>query len=114
MVPNATTCLTSFRIFTPLRFGLLILPLFLTACAGAPVQEMSNARQTVMAAQQAGAAKAAPHVMAQARRLMSEAQAALDAGDYSTALKDARRAREAALKALQISQKGGAQPFSTS
>lgn len=107
MPTNATTCLTSFRIFTPLRFGLLILPLLVAACAGAPVQEMSNARQTVMAAHQAGAAKAAPQVMAQAQKLLTEAQAALDAGDYSTALKDARRAREAALKALELSQKRG-------
>lgn len=106
--------MTSLKIFTRLRPGSLILLLFLTACAGAPVQEMSNARQTVVAAQQAGAANAAPQMMAQARKFLDDAQAALDAGNYAEARKNAERAREAALKALQLSQKPGSRGVSTS
>ena len=76
----------------------------LVACAGAPVQEMSNARQTLAAAEQAQAQKAAPADMENAHRYLDAAQAALDAGDYSTAREDALKARQAALKALGISQ----------
>jgi hypothetical protein len=76
----------------------------LAACAGAPVQEMSNARQTLAAAVQAQAQKSAPADMENARRYLDAAQAALDAGDYSTAREDALKARQAALKALGISQ----------
>lgn len=106
--------MTSLRFFPSLRLGALVLLLLLTACAGAPVQEMSNARQTVAAAQQAGAANAEPQMMAQARKFLDDAQAALDAGNYAEARKDAERAREAALKALQLSQKQGGQVPSTS
>lgn len=105
--------MTQFRIFTLLRCGSLIAILLLTACAGAPVQEMSNARQTVMAAQQAGAAATAPQAMEQAQKFLDDAQAALDAGDYAAARKAAERARDAALKALQLSQKQGGRGSST-
>ncbi|MFI4921660.1 MAG: DUF4398 domain-containing protein [Gammaproteobacteria bacterium] len=77
----------------------------LFACAGAPVQEMSNARQSLAAAQQAQADKSAPVDMESARHYLDAAQAALDAGDYSTAREDALKAQQAALKALGISQR---------
>jgi hypothetical protein len=76
----------------------------LYACAGAPVQEMSDARQTLAAAEQAQAEKSAPAEMESARHYLDAAQAALDAGDYSTAREDALKARQAALRALGISQ----------
>ena len=77
------------------------------ACAGAPVQEMSNARQAVTAAQQAGADRTAVKEMAEAQRLLQAAQAALDHRDYSTARQDAVRARDEAVKALRINQGQG-------
>lgn len=78
----------------------------LYACAGAPVQEMSNARQTLAAAEQAQSqtGKALPQDLANARHYLDEAQAALDAGDYSTAREDALKAQQIALKALAMSQ----------
>ena len=85
-------------------FAAIGLAAVLFACAGAPVQEMSNARQTLAAAEQAQAGKSAPKDMENARRYLDEAQAALDAGDYSTAREDALKARQEALKALGISQ----------
>ncbi|MGH8280133.1 MAG: DUF4398 domain-containing protein [Gammaproteobacteria bacterium] len=100
--------------FTLLRFAPLVLPLVLTACAGAPIQEMSNARQSVMAAQQSGAVTSAPRLMAQAQKYLAKAQAALDAGDYSSARKNAELAREAALKALQTTEKPGSRTPPTS
>ena len=80
----------------------------LYACAGAPVQEMSNARQTLAAAEQAQSqaetGKASPQDLANARRFLDAAQAALDAGDYSTAREDALKAQQIALRVLAMSQ----------
>src|SRR5579859_2972060 len=76
----------------------------LNACAGAPVQEMSNARQTLAAAEQAQAGKSTQQDLTNARRYLDEAQAALDAGDYSTAREDALKAQQIALRALAMSQ----------
>jgi hypothetical protein len=73
-------------------------------CAGAPVQEMSDARQALAAAEQGHAEKTAPTEMSVARRYMDAAQAALDSGDYGTAREDATLASQAAAKALGISQ----------
>jgi hypothetical protein len=76
----------------------------LAACAGAPVQEMSDARQAVAAAEQAlGGKPATPDVIA-ARQYLQSAQSALDANDFSTAREDARLARQLALRALGIGQ----------
>jgi len=88
----------------------LVVVLALCACAGAPVQDMSNARQAIAAAQQAGAAHTATSEMAEAQRLLKLAQAELDQGDYSNARQDAIRARAAAEKALRISQANPAPP----
>ena len=46
----------------------------LTACAGAPVQEMSNARQASKAARDAGAEKRAPQTLHEAQTLLARAQ----------------------------------------
>lgn len=74
------------------------------ACAGAPVQEMSDARQAVSIADQLQAAKAAPNEMAAAHDYLDKAQAALDSGDFGAAREAATLARQAAVKALNISQ----------
>jgi PBP1b-binding outer membrane lipoprotein LpoB len=87
-----------------LLFTALILAVVLSSCASAPVQDMSNARQAIAAAQQAGAERTAAKLMAEAQQLLDLAQAALDQGDYNTARQNAIRARSAAEKALRISQ----------
>lgn len=74
------------------------------ACAGAPVQDMSNARQAIAAAHQAGAERTAASEMAEAQQLLKLAQGQLDQGDYSDARQNAVRARNAAEKALHITQ----------
>ena len=78
--------------------------LILAACAGAPVQEMSDARQAVAVAEQTLAGKPASPDLISAHRYLQAAQAALDSGDYSTAREDARLARQLALRALGIAQ----------
>ncbi len=90
------------RALRHLAVGLAVAVLY--ACAGAPVQEMSDARQALAAAEQAWAGKTPSADMESARRFMQAAQTALDAGDYSTAREDAQLARQAALRALMQSQ----------
>ena len=73
-------------------------------CAGAPVQEMSDARQALAAAQQVHAEKGDAADLQRAQQYLDAAQKALDADDYSTAREDAQLARQSALRALSISQ----------
>ncbi|MGB9429339.1 MAG: hypothetical protein WCC11_05595 [Gammaproteobacteria bacterium] len=94
----------SYKILKFARLSALVFALVFTACAGVPVQEMSNARQAVAAARQVGAEHAAAKQMANAEQLLRTAQAALDQGNYGTARADAIRARDAAVQALRITQ----------
>lgn len=87
------------RLLAAIVFGLV-----LAACASAPVQEMSDARQAVSVADQLQAGKAAPNEMAAARDYLQKAQAALDAGDFGAAREAATLARQSAVKAIKISQ----------
>lgn len=63
-----------------------------------PVQEMSNARQTLMAAKDAQAETLSPSQMQEAQQLMDKATGALESGDY-------KRAREFAVSAQKIAIK---------
>lgn len=75
----------------------------LFACAGAPVQEMSDARQAVAAAEQSLAGKPETPDLVKARQYLQAAQSALDAGDFGTAREDAQFARQLALRAMDLS-----------
>ena len=87
----------------PTLISSLIL-LLLTSCATtAPVQEMSNARQTIQAAVDAGAEIHAPAVLAQARNLLEDASRELEAGDYLLARDYAVQAKQLAIQARQTS-----------
>ena len=82
------------------RLKLVLLMLvtgLLTACAGAPVQEMSDARQAIQAARQAGAEHYSPDVLAQAQALIEKAQQQLELGEFG-------RARDSALSAKRKAQ----------
>ena len=54
------------RYTLPLLLAALLAGVTLSGCAGAPLQEMSDARQAVRAAERAGAAKHAPEPLAEA------------------------------------------------
>ena len=77
----------------------LLAAMQLAGCAGVPVQEMSNARQAVQAAQKAGGAKYAPATMAEAEKLLASAKANLKKGEYRPAREEAELAREKAMEA---------------
>lgn len=81
---------------------LAILLLLLPACATtAPVQEMSNARQSIQAAVEAGAELLAPEQLARARDLLDQASRMLEARDYLQAREFALQAKQAAIEAQQ-------------
>lgn len=81
------------------------LTIFLWACVGAPVQEMSDARQAISSAEKAGAEVRASEDLEDARRMLETADQRLDRGDYEGARESALGAKlmatEAREKALQ-------------
>jgi len=88
---------------------LLLLAALLTVtalggCAGAPFQEMSDARQAIRAAERAGAAKYAPDTLDEARRLVDRARVGMQKGDYRQARDDAGQAREKAMEARRLAE----------
>ena len=71
------------------------------ACAGAPVQEMSNARQAIKAARDAtGRSSAAPASLLEAETLLNRAEGNLQKRAYKQARRDAIAARGKAAEAL--------------
>lgn len=75
--------------------------LSLAACATAPVQEMSDARQAIRSAEAVGAARRSPDRLSAAQRLLREAQAYLETGAYDQARRYALDARAEAIKARE-------------
>jgi len=82
----------------------LALAIFLTACTGMPVQEMSDARQAVDAARKAGAETQAPDELQSAEKLLQDAEKALVDGDYGKAKTNAKAAKDQAVTAQDKSQ----------
>jgi hypothetical protein len=85
---------------TSLRIALLWALTAVSACAGAPVQEMSDARQAIRAAQNAGAADKAPEAFQEAQLLLGAAEQSLRRGAYREARRAAEDARDRAAVAL--------------
>lgn len=80
-----------------LAFFLLVL----TGCqSGPPVQEMSDARQAIAVARDAGAADIAPDKLRAAEAYLNSAQQYLTNRSYSQARSDAVQAKNKALDAL--------------
>ena len=84
----------------------VVAALALAACAGAPVQEMSNARQAIRAARDAGAEKTAPQVLNEAEVLLNRAEDSLERRAYREARRNAIAARDKAAEALGAAQPG--------
>lgn len=89
------------RLFNFINMALL--GVFLSACAvSAPVQEMSNARQSISAAKEASAGNLAGSLLSEARQRLRSATRELDAGEYERARLLALEATHLALKARQL------------
>jgi Domain of unknown function (DUF4398) len=79
-----------------------------SGCAGWPVQEMSNARQAIVAAQKAGAERYAPEMLGEAQRLLASAKSHSSKGDYRTARDEADLARDKAIEARKLAEQAQA------
>lgn len=79
-----------------LSFLIVILSSVLTACASAPVQEMSDARQALRLAHSAGTKVHDAPKVRQAETSLAQAEQALELGDYAAARRHALAARVAA------------------
>lgn len=73
-----------------------------SACASAPVQEMSDARQAIRAAQNAGAPQKASAQYESAQQLLTSAEQSLQKKMYRAAKRDAVAARTHAVEAMQV------------
>ena len=76
----------------------------LAACAGIPAQEISNARQAIRAAQEAGVAKTAPGEIEKAQAYLAKAEASMQQRLFRQARDEASEARRIAREALQAAQ----------
>ena len=95
--------LTGFQ--TILKGLLLSVLLYLAACETAPpVQEMSDARQAIAVAREAGAAEHAAFHLKAAEDYLESAEQALNERAYSEARRDAKQAKMKALDALKASE----------
>lgn len=89
--------------------GLAVLSLVLAVgCATAPTQEMSDARQAIQAARDAGAAKHAPDALGSAEQLLGSAENSIEGGNYDGAREDAVAAKMKAVSARNIALAIGA------
>ncbi len=86
-------------------FGVLALTLLFAACETAPpVQEMSDARQAITVAREAGAADHAAAELAAAEKHLQDAEDKLDEQEYREARSAALEAKLRAQEALQLSE----------
>lgn len=90
----------------PSRAILFALLLLLSACSsGPPVQEMSDARQAITVAREAGASEYAPADLRAAEDSLDSALRNLTRKEYEQARDDAVEAKNKALKALATAEK---------
>ena len=88
------------------RVLLLAVAATMVACQIAPVQEMSDARQALAAAKDAGAEQYAADIMQQAVDRLQSAERLLSEHKYTQARQDALDAKSAAIEALQRTASG--------
>ena len=82
----------------------LVVLLFFTACSLIPpVQEMSNARQSLQSAKDVGAEDIDSKRFSKAKQLLDLASEKMDSGEYTEARNLALEARSIAIKARQVS-----------
>ena len=89
------------KIIRPYLLVMLFLGIFAAGCVTAPVQEMSDARQALQAAEEVGAQREASDRYAAALDLLRGAEEALTRGDYNVARERALAAKAAALAARE-------------
>ena len=73
-------------------------------CASAPVQEMSDARQAIRAAQDAGAAQSAATTLSEAQIALNRAEGYLNKRYFRAARRNAEEAHRKAVEALNAAR----------
>jgi hypothetical protein len=86
---------------------LFVALVWLAGCGGAPVQEMSDARQAIAAARVAGAPQRAPTDFDAAQAAIARAETHLQAQEYTRARLAALEAKHRAAVALANAEKAG-------
>jgi hypothetical protein len=87
------------------RLAAILLLGWISGCVtDPPVQEMSDARQAIMAAEAANAEQHAADSLAEARRYLDMAEQLIEDEVYGAARMNAVRARNRAARALEIAQ----------
>lgn len=76
----------------------------LAGCASAPVQEMSDARQAIRAAQEAGAEEKAAEPLSEAQIALNRAEGNLNKRFFRAARRNAEEAHRKAVEALNSSR----------
>lgn len=76
----------------------------IAGCESLPVQEMSDARQAISAAREAGAEEHAGEQLIAAESSLRNAEQSLGARSYSVAQREAMQAKTLAIEALRISE----------
>lgn len=90
------------------RGAILAVLIVMVGCeTGPPVQEMSDARQAIAVARQAGAETLSPDELREAESYLDSAQRKLTERNYSQARRDAVEAKNKALVALENVEKSG-------
>ncbi|MDJ0906544.1 MAG: DUF4398 domain-containing protein [Woeseiaceae bacterium] len=87
-----------------LRGVLVAALLVVAACESMPVQEMSDARQAISAAREAGAEEHAAERLTAAEAALKKAERFLGTRSYGVARREAVAAKSAAIDALRISE----------
>lgn len=104
---TVSTDLVSVR-YKNYKMSRLILTLLVLPFAGCvttpPVQEMSDARQAITAAEQANAGRVAADTLDAARRFLTEAERQIQEQSYGQARMNAVRAKNRAVLALRSTQ----------
>lgn len=84
-----------------LRAAAFAILLGLAACQSAPVQEMSDARQAINVAKEAGAEEYAPDYLKAAMTYLKRAEGFLSQRQYEQARREAVKAKASAMDALR-------------
>ncbi|MEM7431398.1 MAG: hypothetical protein AAF351_05595 [Pseudomonadota bacterium] len=92
------------RLTSFLRISVFAALLAVAACQTAPVQEMSDARQAIEVAREAGAEEHAEGILEVALVHLNKAEESLGMRRYEDARVDALLAKSSALEALQLAQ----------
>ncbi len=97
----------SSRLITFLAGAVLAALLGVAGCQSAPpVQEMSDARQAITAAKEAGAAEHASIDLQEAVDFLESAEQSINSKNYAQARRDALQAKAKAHEALKLSETG--------